>query len=199
MEAFGQFRAKAMPFLGANVDTDQILPARFLPKPRSGGFAQYLFHDLRFRADGTENPAFILNQPRFRDSRILVGEDNFACGSSRENAVWAVRDYGFRAVIAPSFGDIFYSNSLKNGLLPIVLPPGVVSGIIQALSTGPTELISIDLPAQTVIGPDGGVHDFEIDGFAKHCLVQGIDELEYAIGLMAQIDDFERRQLADPP
>jgi 3-isopropylmalate/(R)-2-methylmalate dehydratase small subunit len=194
MEPFTTLRATAMPFIGVNVDTDQILPARFLSKPRSGGFAQYLFHDLRFAGDGSENPAFVLNQPRFRDSRILVGEDNFACGSSRENAVWAICDYGFRAAIAPSFGDIFYNNSLKNGFLPITLPGPVVAAMIRALLDGPATSIGIDLPAQTVTGPDGGVHRFEIAAFPKHCLVNGIDELDYTLTHLAAIDAYEQER-----
>lgn len=198
MEAFSSFEAVAMPFVGVNVDTDQILPARFLSKPRRGGFAQYLFYDLRFGEDGVENGSFILNRPRYRGSRILVGEENFACGSSRENAVWAIQDYGFRVVIAASFGDIFYSNSLKNGLLPIVLPAAVVASIMRAISAEEEIRIKVDLGPQTVATPDGGVSHFEIDAFSKHCLLNGVDELDYTLALMPQIDAFERRQNESP-
>jgi len=152
-----------------NIDTDQIIPARFLQKPRKGGFGQYLFHDL------AEDPGFILNQPAYRDAQVLVAGKNFGCGSSRENAVWALFDYGFRVVIAPSFGDIFFNNCLKNGLLPIVL------------DTPLGEKVKVDLESQTVNG-----HHFEIDPFAKHCLLNGIDELDYTLSLMKEITAFEQ-------
>jgi 3-isopropylmalate/(R)-2-methylmalate dehydratase small subunit len=130
MEVFRRLDAAAMPIDRPNVDTDQITPARFLHKPRSDNHGNYLFHDVRRRADGTPDPAFPLNQEAFAEARIIVADRNFACGSSRENAVWALHDHGFRAAIAPSFGDIFFSNSLKNGLLPVVLPQPVVTDLL---------------------------------------------------------------------
>ncbi|CAM5775332.1 3-isopropylmalate dehydratase small subunit [Labrys miyagiensis] len=194
MEPFETFRAPGLPFVGINVDTDQILPARFLSKPRSGGFAQYLFHDLRFDEDGKERPGFILNQPAYRGTRILVGEENFACGSSRENAVWAIADYGYRVVMASSFGDIFFSNSLKNGLLPVVLPSAAIAELIEALTEDPGAAVEVDLPAQTVTGPRGTRYGFDIDPFSKHCLLKGIDELDYTLSQMDKIEEFERRR-----
>lgn len=197
MEPFKTLRATAVPYPGANVDTDQILPARFLSKPRAGGFAQYLFHDLRFDENGRERDNFVLNRPPYRDANILVGEENFGCGSSRENAVWAVHDYGFKVVIAPSFGDIFFSNSLKNGLLPIKLDHEVVASIMTALAEQQGATIEVDLAAQTVTDPEGRIHEFEIDGFSRHCLLNGVDELDYTLAQMDKIDAFERRHAAE--
>lgn len=194
MEPFTILRAPAVAVPGANIDTDQILPARFLSKPRAGGFAQYLFHDLRFNEDGDERPGFPLNRPERKAARILVGGENFGCGSSRENAVWAICDYGFRAVIAPSFGDIFSSNSLKNGLLPVVLQPAEVASIIETLQGAGDLAIEIDLAAQQVIDPAGAAHPFPIDPFSKDCLLNGVDELDYTLSQMDRIDEFERRR-----
>ena len=196
MEPFKTLKARALPYVGVNVDTDQILPARFLSKPRSGGFAQYLFHDLRFDDEGGEKPGFVLNHPVYRDSQILVGEQNFGCGSSRENAVWAIADYGFRAVIAPSFGDIFSSNSLKNGLLPVRLAEEAVQELLAGLQREPGAAIEVDLAAQTVKGPDGE-YSFDIDPFSKHCLLNGIDELDYTLSQLDKIEEFERRHAAE--
>jgi 3-isopropylmalate/(R)-2-methylmalate dehydratase small subunit len=196
VEPFETFRAPALPFVGINVDTDQILPARFLSKPRSGGFGQYLFHDLRFDENGVERSGFILNQPAYRKTRILVGEENFACGSSRENAVWAIADYGYRVVVASSFGDIFFSNSMKNGLLPVVLPAEAITALITELSREPGAMIEVDLEAQTLTSPDGTAYRFDIDPFSKHCLLKGIDELDYTLSQMDKIEEFERRRAA---
>jgi 3-isopropylmalate/(R)-2-methylmalate dehydratase small subunit len=193
VQRFTRLDALALPIAQANVDTDQIIPARFLQKPRDDGFGQYLFNDLRFRPDGSENPDFLLNQPPYGDARIVVGDANFGCGSSRENAVWALHDYGFRAAIAPSFGDIFFTNSLKNGLLPIALPADVVSGLLVRLKETPGLAIQVDLAAQIVTLPDGDVHSFEVDPFAKHCLLNGLDELDYTLSRSDEIAAFEQR------
>lgn len=197
MEPFKTLHAPALPYVGVNVDTDQILPARFLSKPRSGGFSQYLFHDLRFDDQGAEKPGFVLNEEAYRNARIMVCEDNFGCGSSRENAVWAVYDYGFRAVVAPSFGDIFRANSLKNGLLPVIVHPDIVSSLISALRAEPGRSIEIDLERQTLTDTNGDEHRFEIDAFSKHCLLNGIDEIDYTLSQMDKIDAFERRHAAE--
>jgi 3-isopropylmalate/(R)-2-methylmalate dehydratase small subunit len=199
MKPFERLDAVAMPFARPNCDTDQILPARFLQKPRSDDFGQYLFRDLRFRKDGTEDPGFVLNQPAYRQARIIVAERNFACGSSREHAVWALYDHGFRAAIAPSFGDIFSSNALKNGLLPIVLAAEVVAAMMQALFAAPGSRIAVDLADQTVVTPDGSVHGFDVDPFAKHCLLNGLDELGYTLSQAEHIAAFERRYDAALP
>jgi 3-isopropylmalate/(R)-2-methylmalate dehydratase small subunit len=186
----------AVPFPRANIDTDQILPARFLQKPRRGDYGRFAFHDLRFRADGTEDRDFILNRPQFRGAHVLVANTNFACGSSRENAVWALYDYGFRAALAPSFGDIFFSNSMKNGLLPIVLPAEVIGSLLKHLEQFPGAAVRVDLPAQTVTLPDGAGHHFEIDEFTKYCLLNGFDELDYTLSRADEITEFERRRNA---
>jgi 3-isopropylmalate/(R)-2-methylmalate dehydratase small subunit len=193
MKPFERLHAVALPVAQPNLDTDQIVPARFLQKPRADDFGRYLFRDLRYRRDGAEDPAFLLNQPAYRDARIVVAERNFACGSSREHAVWALYDYGIRAVIAPSFGDIFHSNALKNGLLPIVLPAAVVGEAIAALLARPGSLIDVDLAAQTVTCPDRRVHGFAVDPFSRHCLLHGLDELDYTLSQLDRIADFERR------
>jgi 3-isopropylmalate/(R)-2-methylmalate dehydratase small subunit len=195
MEPFTPIEATAVPIAQSNVDTDQILPARFLHKLRRHGFGQYLFHDLRFAADGSENAGFVLNHPRYREARILVAAQNFGCGSSRENAVWALCDYGFRVVIAPGFGDIFHSNCLKNGLLPVVLPPDVVAGLLQSLVAIPGSSVHVDLALQTVTASDGARHTFDVDPFARHCLLNGVDELDYTLSRMDEIIAFERANL----
>lgn len=197
MKPFTVLNARGVPFPGVDTDTDRILPARFLSKPRGGGFAQYLFHDLRFREDGSPVESFVLNDPRYRDASILVGEENFGCGSSRENAVWALVDYGFRVVVAPSFGDIFYSNSLKNGLLALVLKPAEAAAVRALLTPGSNAALTVDLAAQTVSAPGSEVYRFDIDPFSKHCLLNGIDELDYTLARTDAIDAFERRRQAD--
>src|SRR5689334_14733636 len=169
MEPFTSLRAVALPIAQPNFDTDQILPARYLQKRRAENFGEFLFRDLRYRAGGAENPDFVLNQPAYRAARIVVAEKNFGCGSSREHAVWALYDYGIRAVIAPSMGDIFMSNAAKNGLLTIVLPTPAVQGMIEAVVAAPGQEIGIDLEGQTVKLADREF-DFEIDGYRKRCL-----------------------------
>jgi 3-isopropylmalate/(R)-2-methylmalate dehydratase small subunit len=187
MEPFVRLDAVALPIARPNVDTDQILPARYLQKPRSDNFGDYLFRDVR------QDPAFVFNRDEYRGARILVAERNFGCGSSREHAVWALYDHGFRAAIAPSFGDIFASNAQKNGFLPIVLPGPVVASLIAQLEAQPGARIAVDLPAQSVRAPDGSEHAFEIDAFAKHCLVEGLDEISYTLTLLPAIEAYEAR------
>lgn len=196
MQPVSLIESAAVPFPRANIDTDQILPARFLQKPRRGDYGRFAFHDLRFRTDGTEDRDFVLNRPGFRDAHVLVANTNFACGSSRENAVWALYDYGFRAALAPSFGDIFFSNSLKNGLLPIVLPADVIARLLAHLEQHPGSTVRIDLPAQSVTLPDGTAHHFDIDEFTKYCLINGFDELDYTLSRADEIAEFERRRSA---
>lgn len=193
MKPFQRLQAVALPIAQPNCDTDQILPARYLKKPRANDFGEYLFRDLRLRKDGSEEPGFALNQAAYRQARIIVAERNFACGSSREHAVWALYDYGFRAVIAPSFGDIFFSNALKNGLLPIVLPAAAVAAMMARVQADPGSRIVVDLEAQTVAAPDGAMQGFAIDPFAKHCLLSGLDELDYTLSLEQHIAEFERQ------
>jgi len=195
MEPFTLLRAVAVPIAQPNFDTDQILPARFLLKPRALNFGEFLFRDLRYRADGSEYPDFVLNQAAYKPARIVLGEANFGCGSSREHAVWALYDYGIRAVIAPSMGDIFMSNAAKNGLLTIVLPAPAVTSMIEATLAAPGLEIAVDLAAQTVAMPgsvEGIRHRFEIDSYRKQCLLGGLDELDYTLTQLEGIESFER-------
>lgn len=191
MERFNSLRAVALPIAQPNFDTDQILPARFLQKPRAQNFGEFLFRDLRQRRDGTENPDFVLNKPAYRAARIVLAEANFGCGSSREHAVWALYDYGIRAVIAPSMGDIFVSNAAKNGLLTIALPETVVAGMMEAVLAEPGLQMEVDLEAQSVT-VKGARYGFEIDPYRKRCLLSGLDELGYTLTQLDKIEAFER-------
>jgi 3-isopropylmalate/(R)-2-methylmalate dehydratase small subunit len=179
MQPFRNIKSLALPIARPNVDTDQILPARFLHKPRKDGYAQYLFHDLRQ----------LIDRPEYPQPKILIAAENFGCGSSRENAVWALSDFGIRVVIAPSFGDIFYSNCLKNGLLPVTLRADIVAAILEAPQA---QTLYVDLFSQTVTIPDGTRYGFDIDLFAKQCLLNGVDELGYTLTLLPQIEEFEK-------
>jgi 3-isopropylmalate/(R)-2-methylmalate dehydratase small subunit len=192
MEPFKPLQAVAAPLAVPNIDTDQIIPARFLWRKRSEGWGHLLFNDLRFKDDGLPTPQFVLNRPEYCNARILVADRNFGCGSSREHAVWALYDYGIRTVIAPSFGDIFFNNSLQNGLLPVVLPDATVETLVAALEQTPGSQIGINLEAQHVSGPDGALHGFEIDPFRKECLLAGADEVAFTLSLGNQIDAYER-------
>ena len=193
MKPFEFLDCAAVPIPQANIDTDQILPARYLQKPRSDDFGTYLFRDLRFRKDGSEEPSFVLNQGPYRNGKILVAQRNFGCGSSREHAVWALYDYGFRAIIAPSFGDIFSSNALKNGLLPVALPEAAVAEFLATTLTQPGSRVKVDLDAQTVVASNSVRHEFAIDPFSKHCLLKGLDELDYTLTQVQHVVEFERR------
>jgi 3-isopropylmalate/(R)-2-methylmalate dehydratase small subunit len=199
MEPFTRVSAVAAPLDLPNVDTDRIIPARFLRKPRDVGYGQFCFHDMRRRPDGTEDPTFVLNRPAYREARILVAAENFGCGSSREGAVWALAGRGVRAVIAPSFGDIFHENCLRNGLLPVRLPAATVEALRRALHGAPGAAVTIDLPAQTVAGPDGTSHRFEIDPFRKQALLEGLDEAGLTLRRAGEIDAFETRHAVEWP
>jgi 3-isopropylmalate/(R)-2-methylmalate dehydratase small subunit len=192
MEAFTRLDAVAVPLDRANVDTDQIVPALYLQKPRSDNFGDYLFHDVRHDANGARRPDFVLNDRAYAQARILVAGANFGCGSSREHAVWALHDGGFRAVIAPSFGDIFHTNALKNGLLPVCLPAPVVQRLLGELQAAPGAHMQVDLLTQTVTGPSGDAEPFAIDPFPRHCLLEGLDEIDYTLTQHAAIDAFEQ-------
>jgi 3-isopropylmalate/(R)-2-methylmalate dehydratase small subunit len=185
-EKFTSLTAVAAPYDAMNVDTDQIIPARFLKFPRQDGYAKFLFHDV------AEDPDFVLNREPFRDAKILVGNRNFGCGSSREGAAYALFDRGFRSVIAPSFGDIFHNNCLKNGILPVRLPEEVCSGLRALASKNPGMQLTVDLVAQEVRGPGGEVYRFTVDGFYREMLLKGLDELGLTLTLLPQIEAFER-------
>jgi 3-isopropylmalate/(R)-2-methylmalate dehydratase small subunit len=198
MQAFQNLDAVAAPIARPNVDTDQIVPARFLRKPRNLGFGDYLFRDLRLDKDGRERD-FVLNKPGYRDARILVAERNFGCGSSREAAVYALWDYGFRAVIAPSFGDIFFGNSFMNGLLLIVLPEADVTALIAALDAKPGAHMQVDLAGQKVTGADGKTCRCDIDAYRKRCLLEGLDELAFTLSQREAIAAFEQKHAVAMP
>jgi 3-isopropylmalate/(R)-2-methylmalate dehydratase small subunit len=191
MEPFARLDATAAPIGVPNIDTDQIIPARFLWRKRRDGWGHLLFHDLRFNDAGTPKPEFVLNQDAYRDARILVADRNFGCGSSREHAVWALYDYGIRAVLAPSFGDIFFNNSFQNGLLPVVLPAERVAALRAMLDQSPGSHIAVDLEGQTTTGPEGVVDRFEIDPFRKDRLLAGTDDISFTLGQSERIAAFE--------
>ena len=202
MLKFEPLQAKAAALDMPNVDTDQIIPARFLWRSRADGFGALLFNDIRTGEDGTPKPDFVLN--RITDAKILVADRNFGCGSSREHAVWALLDAGLRVVIAPSFGDIFFNNAMKNGLLPIVLPEARCQALRAALDRNPGAAMAIDLETQTVTGPiginDGGGGDhFEIDPFRKKLLLSGMDDITFTMTQQDRIAAFETRYQADQP
>jgi len=193
MRAFESGAFAAAPLDRANVDTDQIIPARFLKRPRDERYPEYLFHDVRRDDAGAFDPDFVLNREPWSKAEIIVADRNFGCGSSREAAVYALQDGGFRAVIAPSFGDIFYSNAMKNGFLPIRLAAADCESLRQALSEAQGGEIAIDLEAQTVTGPDGAARRFEISAFHKHCLIEGLDDIGFTL---AQQDAIEASEAA---
>jgi 3-isopropylmalate/(R)-2-methylmalate dehydratase small subunit len=192
MEAFASIDAVVAPFASPDIDTDQIFPSRFMQKPRKEGLGRYLFNDQRFSEDGAERPGFILNQSPYREARIIVAERNFGCGSSREQAVYALFDFGIRAVIAPSFGEIFFNNCFKSGLLPIRLAPASVATLLGLARNMPGIRLKVDLEAQDVSAPAGPRYRFEIDPLRKHCLLRGVDDIAFTLGYRERIDEFER-------
>ena len=193
MQAFTTLTATAVPIDQANVDTDQIIPARFLGHPREQQ-VDAMFHDMRYDANQQRRDDFVLNQPAYADAKIIVADRNFACGSSRENAVTVMVDNGFRAFIAPSFGDIFFTNCFQNGVLPIRVPAERVDALRAALRAAPGSRITVDLANQQVVGPDGQVDAFEIDAFRKDCLLQGLDEISLTLSHESDIARFEANQ-----
>lgn len=197
MEPFVRLDATAIPIAVPNIDTDQIIPARFLWRKRQDGWGHLLFHDLRFDDAGAPKPGFVLNRDAYRNARIVVADRNFGCGSSRENAVWALCDYGIRAVVAPSFGDIFFGNSFQNGLLPVVLPAERVAALRTLLEQAPGSHVAIDLEVQTVTGSDGAIDRFEIDPFRKECLLAGTDDISFTLGHRERIVEFENAYEAE--
>lgn len=199
MKAFIQEHGRAAPLEGRNIDTDQIVPARFLKVERSQGYGRILFHDLRFDAQGHEKSDFVLNQPAFRDARILVADENFGCGSSRESAVYALVDFGIRAVIAPSFGDIFHNNCLKNGIVPVKLDKPVVDALRQQLRAAAEPDVTVSLQYSQVIFPDGESHSFSVDPFWRECLLKGVDDLELTLSYGQTIEQFVQQYNAEYP
>ncbi len=191
MEPFKKLTATAAPLRAENVDTDQIIPARFLTAVTKEGMGDGLFSSWRYHADGSPKAEFVLNQPEYNGADILIAGRNFGSGSSREHAVWALTEYGFRCVITPGFADIFYNNSLKNGLLPVPLPEETVNMLLDLVEEDPEIQITVDLESQTVSLPDGQTHTFAIDPFRKICLLEGLDDLGYILSKIEAIEAHE--------
>jgi 3-isopropylmalate/(R)-2-methylmalate dehydratase small subunit len=191
MEPITTFAARAVAIPAENIDTDQIVPARFLKVTGKAGLGDALFADWRYRADGEPDAAFALNRPGARDAGILVAGHNFGCGSSREHAPWALLGYGFRAVVSTYFADIFRSNALKNGLLPVTVPPDVHARVLELAERSPEATFEVDLAARTLRLPDGSEAGFPIEPFARHCLLNGIDQLGFLLGAQEAIGAFE--------
>jgi 3-isopropylmalate/(R)-2-methylmalate dehydratase small subunit len=199
MQPFTTLTGVAAPFPLINVDTDMIIPKQFLKTIKRTGLGKALFHELRFDEKGQEKPEFVLNKPAYRKAQILVAGDNFGCGSSREHAPWALLDFGIRCVISTSFADIFYNNCFKNGILPIVVSPENLKKLMDDAERGANATISIDLAAQEIRGPDGGMIRFDIDPFRKHCLMNGLDDIGLTMEKQSDIDKFERNQAERRP
>jgi 3-isopropylmalate/(R)-2-methylmalate dehydratase small subunit len=208
MDKFTRLEGLVAPLDRANVDTDAIIPKQFLKSIKRSGFGPNLFYAWRYLDRGEPgmdhskrqlNPDFVLNQPRYRGAQILLARENFGCGSSREHAPWALMDYGFRAVVAPSFADIFFNNSFKNGLLPVVLPATVVEALFAEVAATPDYRLTIDLERQSVTTPSGQSWRFEVDAFRKHCLLNGLDEIGLTLERADEIKAFEAKHRAAQP
>jgi len=208
MKAFTRLTGLVAPMDRANVDTDMIIPKQFLKSIKRTGFGKNLFDELRYLDEGQPdqscegrplNPDFPLNQPRYQGAQILLTRENFGCGSSREHAPWALEDYGFRCLVAPSFAEIFYNNCFKNGILPVVLDAGRVEQLFQALYAREGYQLTVDLEAQTVTTPDAEVFEFEIDEFRKHCLLKGLDDIGLTLEHADAIKAYEERRRKEAP
>jgi 3-isopropylmalate/(R)-2-methylmalate dehydratase small subunit len=192
MQAFNKLTSVAAPMRVINVDTDMIIPKQYLKTIKRTGLGSALFSEMRFDDNGKENPDFVLNKPAYRKANILIAGDNFGCGSSREHAPWALLDFGIRCVISTGFADIFYNNCFKNGILPIVVTPEQLESLFEDADRGANATLSVDLEAQTIMGPDGGTINFEIDAFRKHCLLNGLDDIGLTMQKKSKLDVFEK-------
>lgn len=208
MRKFETFTALVVPLDRPNVDTDAIIPKQFLKSIKRSGFGPNLFDEWRYLDHGEPdqdnsgrplNPDFVLNQPRYQGAKILLGRENFGCGSSREHAVWALEDYGFRVVIAPSFADIFFNNCFKNGVLPIVLPADKIDQLFAEVEANEGYQLTVDLPAQIVTTPGGESIPFEVDAFRKHCLLEGLDDIALTLQHADEIRAYEERRRKEAP
>lgn len=199
MDKFTTLTGIAAPLPMRNIDTDMIIPKQFLKTILRTGLGKSLFFEMRFDTDGKENPDFVLNKPAYRNAQILVTGDNFGCGSSREHAPWALLDFGIRCVIAPDFADIFFNNCFQNGILPIRLPQSDIDKLLDDAGRGANATMTIDLEAQEIRGPDGGVIRFEIDPFRKHCLLNGLDNIGLTMEKESAITAFEQKASAARP
>jgi 3-isopropylmalate/(R)-2-methylmalate dehydratase small subunit len=193
MQPFTTLTSTPAPLKVINVDTDMIIPKQYLKTIKRTGLGSALFSEMRYRDDGSENPDFVLNQPAYRKSEILVAGDNFGCGSSREHAPWALLDFGIRCVISTSFADIFYNNCFKNGILPIVVSAEDLEKLFDDADRGSNATLTIDLGKQEITGPDGGKVTFEIDPFRKHCLINGLDDIGLTMEKAPKIEAFEAK------
>lgn len=199
MEPFTTLSGVAAPLPIVNVDTDMIIPKQFLKTIKRTGLGKSLFYEMRTRPDGSDNPDFVLNQPAYSKASILVAGANFGCGSSREHAPWALKDFGISAIIAPSFADIFFNNCFKNGILPIKLPQDQVDKLMDDAARGANAIVSIDLEKQEITGPDGGCIKFDVDPFRKLCLINGWDDIGLTLRQDAKIATYESAQKAKTP
>jgi 3-isopropylmalate/(R)-2-methylmalate dehydratase small subunit len=199
MQKFDRLTGVAAPLPVVNIDTDMIIPKDYLKTIKRTGLGKGLFAEARYNEDGSENPEFVLNQPAWRNASILVAGDNFGCGSSREHAPWALLDFGIRCVISTSFADIFYNNCFKNGILPIVVSQENLDKLMEDARRGANATVSIDLEAQEIRGPDGGVIAFDVDAFKKHCLLNGLDDIGLTLEKASAIDSYEARASQSRP
>ncbi|SLN20169.1 3-isopropylmalate dehydratase small subunit [Roseivivax jejudonensis] len=199
MDKFDTLTGIAAPLPIVNVDTDMIIPKQYLKTIQRTGLGVSLFDEMRYDSDGNEVPDFVLNKPQYREAEILISGENFGCGSSREHAPWAIKDFGIRCVIAPSFADIFFNNCFKNGILPIALPQEQVDILMKDAERGQNARMTVDLEAQTVTTSDGEVIRFEIDPFRKHCLLNGLDDIALTLEKAAAIDGFEAEAAQSRP
>ena len=199
MDKFENHRGVAAPLNMINIDTDKLIPKQFLKTIKRTGLGKYLFNEMRFNPDGTENPDFILNKPAYRNASILVAGDNFGCGSSREHAPWALLDYGIKCVVSTSFADIFFNNCFKNGILPIIVSKNQLDQLMDDAEKGSNSVLDIDLENQQIGRPNGEKISFEIDEFRKHCLVNGLDDIGLTMQKKSSIDKFENARATEKP
>ena len=199
MDKYSKFTGVAAPMPLVNIDTDMIIPKVFLKTIKRSGLGVNLFDEMRYDREGNEIADFVLNKPPYRSAEIIVAGDNFGCGSSREHAPWALKDFGIKAIVSTSFADIFYNNCFKNGILPIVLPQEDVDKLMDDAERGANAKVTIDLENQVITGPDGGEISFEVDAFRKHCLLNGLDDIGLTLEKKAAIDAFETKAAQDRP
>ena len=199
MQKFTTLEGVPAPLRMINVDTDMIIPKQYLKTIKRTGLGKGLFSEMRYNDDGSENADFVLNKPAYRNAKIIVADDNFGCGSSREHAPWALMDFGIRCVISTSFGDIFYNNCFKNGILPIRVSPEDLEKLFDDAERGANSTLTVDLEEQVIRGPDGGTISFEIDPFRKHCLLKGLDDIGLTNQKADKIATYEKKQAEARP
>lgn len=194
MEPFVKLSGIVAPLEALNVDTDQIIPKQFLKRIERTGYESFLFYDWRYLSDGSPDPAFELNAPRYQGASVLLTKDNFGCGSSREHAPWALNNYGFRCILAPSYADIFFNNCFNNGMLPIRLPGEVIETLFKEVRATEGYQLTINLPEQKIVKPDGSAIPFEVDAFKKHCLINGLDQIGLTLQHEEKITAYEKQR-----